>query len=82
MFAMDQGQAMQMLAACFTEESEGLLAAEETHRLAADSYCAFVEGVPHLNPQNKEMRLMRTINIETYLRQNRRALARFRPAPQ
>lgn len=82
-FGMDHGQAMQMLAACFTEESEGLHAAEETHRLAADSYCAFVEGVAHLNPQNKEMRLMRANSIERYLRHNRLALARFRPpAPQ
>ena len=82
-FAMDHGQAMQMLAACFTEESEGLLAAEQTHRLAADSYCAFVEGVAHLNPQTKEMRLMRSNSIERYLRHNRRAFARFSPpAPQ
>jgi hypothetical protein len=76
---MDHGQAMLMLAACFTKESEGLHAAEETHRLAADSYCAFVEGVAHLNPQNREMRLMRANSIEHYLRHNCRALARFRP---
>jgi hypothetical protein len=79
-FGMDHGQAMQMLAACFTEESEGLHAAEQTHRLAADSYCAFVEGVAHLKPENKEMRLMRANNIERYLLNNRRALARFRPS--
>jgi len=78
-FGMDHDQAMQMLAACFAEESEGLHAAHATHRIATDSYCAFVEGVEHLTPQNKEMRLMRTNNIERYLKHNRRALARFRP---
>ena len=82
-FGMDHGQAMQMLTACFTKESQGLHAAGETHRLAADSYCAFVEGVTHLNQLNREMRLMRASSIERYLRHNRRALARFRPpAPQ
>ena len=79
LFDMDHGQAMQMLAACFTVESEGLLEAAKTHRLAADSYCAFVDGVAYLSSQNREMRLMRSNNIERYLRRNRQALARFRP---
>ena len=78
-FGMDHGQAMQMLAACFTQDSEGLQAAAQTHRLAADSYCAFVEGVAHLDPRNREMRLMRANDAGRYLSQNRRALARFRP---
>jgi hypothetical protein len=75
---MDHGQAMQMLAACFTQDSEGLRVAESTHRTAADSYCAFIEPVPHLNAHNKEMRRMRAGNAQRYLQRNRRALARFR----
>jgi len=76
---MDHGQAMQMLAACFTQDSPGVQAAAHTHRTAADSYCAFVEPVAWLRPHNREMRHMKSNAVERYLARNRRALARFRP---
>ncbi|MGH6608759.1 MAG: hypothetical protein ACRECQ_00735 [Burkholderiaceae bacterium] len=81
-FGMDHAQAMQMLTACFTQESDGFVAAAKTHSTAADSYCAFVEPVPYLDAGNKEMRTMRSNNIARTLRHNRWALSRFRPTPQ
>jgi hypothetical protein len=78
-FGMDHGQAMAMLAACFTQDSEGLQAALHTHATAADSYVAFVEPVSWLDAHNREMRGMRHTTAQRYLARNRAALARFRP---
>ncbi len=79
-FAMDHGQALQMLARCFTEESAGLEAALRTHTTAADSYVAFVEPVQYLDADNREMRRMRSNSTQRYLARNRAALSRFQPA--
>lgn len=79
-FGMDEGAAREMLAACFTRESEGLAAAAKTHEVAAESYRAFVEPVSWLDPANREMRHMRRNSVQDTLARNRRALARFRPA--
>lgn len=78
-FGMEHEQAMQMLSACFTRESDGLLAAAKTHRTAADSYCAFIEPVKYLDGRNKEMRTMRSNSVGRHLGHNRQALARFHP---
>lgn len=78
-FGMDHGQALEMMRACFTHESEGLICAIKTHATAADSYCAFVEPVTWLNRANREMRLMRQNSAARYLTRNRRELARFHP---
>lgn len=79
-FAMDDREARAMLAACFTRESEGLVAAVDTHRVASESYRAFVEPVAWLTAGNREMRTMRRNAVGRYLADNRRQLARFRPA--
>jgi hypothetical protein len=79
-FGLDDGEARQMMTACFARESDGLAAAEQTHRTAAESYCAFVEPVTYLDAGNREMRLMRANSVQRYLARNRAALARFRPA--
>lgn len=78
-FGMEHDQAMAMLAACFTQDSEGLQAALQTHATAADSYVAFVEPVSWLDAGNREMRGMRRNSAQRYLARNRAALARFRP---
>lgn len=78
-FGMDHGQAIEMLAACFTRESAGLEAALQTHTTAADSYVAFVEPVGFLGTHNREMRLMRQNTAQRYLGRNRAALNRFKP---
>jgi len=79
-FGMDEREANAMLAACFTEESEGLLAAAKTHEVAADSYRAFVEPVAWLDAANRDMQVMRRNSPRRYLERNRRALARMQAA--
>jgi hypothetical protein len=79
-FGMDHGQAIEMLAACFTRESSGLEAALRTHTTAADSYVAFIEPVSYLDTHNREMRHMRRHTAQSYLARNRAALNRFVPA--
>ncbi len=79
-FGMDDGEAREMMAACFTRESEGIGAAARTHAVAAQSYCAFVEPIAWLDGANREMRHMRTNSVPRALARNRRALATFRPA--
>jgi hypothetical protein len=78
-FGMDHGQALAMMEACFTRESDGLAATAKTHQTAADSYCAFVEPVSWLNRGNRDMRFMRENSIERYLARNKHAFMRFRP---
>lgn len=79
-FGMDDGEALAMMEACFTRESDGLVSSVKTHLTAADSYCAFIEPVNWLDRANREMRVMRRNSTARYLARNRQALARFRPA--
>lgn len=79
-FGMDHGQALEMMRACFTRDSDGLEWAAATHGTAADSYRAFVEPVAWLDRRNKDMRVMRGNSAAGYLSRNKRALAAFRPA--
>jgi len=79
-FAMDGREARAMLVACFTRESEGLAAAVDTHRVASESYRAFVEPVAWLTEGNREMRTMRRNAVGRHLADNRRQLTRFRAA--
>lgn len=78
-FGMEHGQAMEMMAACFTRESEGLAASARTHRTAAESYKHFVEPVTHLERRNRDMAHMSANSERRWLERNRRALARFHP---
>ena len=75
-----KAEALAMMAACFTRESDGLASAFKTHRTASESYRVFVEPVTWLDGPNREMSTMRTSSTERWLDVNRRALARFQPA--
>lgn len=79
-FSMDDGEARAMMEACFTRESDGLNASLQTHRVATDSYCAFVDPVAWLDKGNREMSAMRRNSAARYLARNRRELARFHPS--
>jgi len=79
-FGMDRAQALAMMRACFTQQSDGLEWAARTHGTAADSYRAFVEPVSWLNAANRDMRVMRENSKKRYLARNVRALASFEPA--
>lgn len=79
-FGMDRTEALEMMRATFTRDSDGLAGAQKTHGVAADSYRAFVEPVAWLDRGNRDMSFMRTNSVERYLSRNRRALAAFQPA--
>ena len=73
---LDHAGALEMMAACYTRESDGLSASAKTHRTAAGSYRHFVEPVTHLDRHNLEMAHMRANSEAQWLQRNRRALAR------
>jgi hypothetical protein len=78
-FGMERAEALAMMQACFTCESDGYVASCNTHTTAVDSYRAFIEPVSWLESANRDMRFMRSNSIERTLARNRAALNRFRP---
>jgi len=81
-FGMDDGEAREMMTACYARESEGSAASAKTHRVAAESYKHFVEPAAYLDRPNREMAHMSANSEASWLARNRRALARFRPESQ
>lgn len=80
-FAMDDRAAREMMRRCFTEESTGLHEAYRIHRLAVDSYRAYVDPLDYVSRENREMRLMAGSTVEDYLRRGRAAFRRFATTP-
>jgi hypothetical protein len=79
-FGLPHDEAMEMLCRCFCRESEGLMEAAKMHEMAVASYRTYVEPIAYLQPDNREMRFMARNNIQSYLRRNQKALARFQPS--
>jgi hypothetical protein len=73
-FGMDDRDARDMLRKCFTEENDATHSAYELHRIANESYQAYVESINYLSVHNREMRLMAGNSIPAYLQQNINAL--------
>lgn len=80
LFGLDDRDARQMMRRCFTEESDGLHAAQRLHAQAAESYRAFVAPLEYVTPENRGMRIMRGSTLAGYLAATRAALDRFSPA--
>jgi hypothetical protein len=79
-FGLDRAGALELMRPCFTQESEGLQKAYETHATSLEHYRTFVEKLPYANATNREMRIMaRASAIPHYLATNRAAMARFSP---
>ncbi|MBI5203072.1 MAG: P-aminobenzoate N-oxygenase AurF [Elusimicrobia bacterium] len=76
-FGMDHAEAREMIRRCFTEESDGLHEAHRIHETAVQSYRVYAEPLGYLNAKNKSMSRMAESTIEGYLRDTRRAFARF-----
>jgi len=77
LFGMEKGEAKEMLASCFGQETEGLHESFKIHRTALSSYKAFVEPLSFLTAANRDMSLMSGNSISAYLQRNRQALARL-----
>lgn len=77
LFDMEDAEAKAMMRRCFTEESEGLHRSYRTHREAVDSYKVYLEKVGYAWQRNRDMALMNTNSIETYVQVQRRAFSKL-----
>jgi hypothetical protein len=79
-FGLDDRGAREMLARCFGEECEGVHESFRTHRVACESYKAYLAPLGFVSAANREMRIMASNSVARHLAANRRALARFQGA--
>lgn len=77
-FNMDHNEAMNMMERCFCKENEAVHDSFSTMTLAIESYKKFLDPLDYVNEKNKDLSLMRKMNIEKYLSKNQRAMSRFR----
>ncbi|MGD2180961.1 P-aminobenzoate N-oxygenase AurF [Lusitaniella coriacea] len=66
-FGMEPSEAIEMMEACFTQETEGLHRSYQTHREAVESYKVYLEPVGYGWKENKEMAVMGSNSIRQYL---------------
>jgi hypothetical protein len=76
-FALDEGEAKEMMRLCFTCESEGLHRSYQTHQEAVESYQVYLEKLDYLGKNNREMSLMASHSIPKYLATQRKAFQTF-----
>jgi hypothetical protein len=76
-FRMEDQEAKQMIAACFTKETDALHESYKIHRTALESYKAYLDPIGYVSRGNKAMSHMDRSSIEGYLQTNREALRRF-----
>ena len=78
LFNMAHQEAMQMMRRCFCEDNDAVHMSFATMNLAIESYKKFLDPLAYVNPQNKDLSLMRRMSIDKYLQTNRKALRRFK----
>jgi hypothetical protein len=76
-FRMDDQEAKQMIAACFTKETDALHDSYKIHRTALESYKAYLDPIGYVSRDNKTMSHMSRSGVEGYLHTNREAFRRF-----
>ena len=76
-FRMEDQEAKQMIAACFTKETYALHESHKIHRTALESYRAYLDPIGYVSRENKTMSYMSRSSIEGYLQTNREAFRRF-----
>ncbi len=76
-FGMEDQEAKQMIAACFTKETDALHDSYKIHRTALESYKAYLDPIGYVSRDNKTMSHMGRSSIENYLHTNREAFRRF-----
>lgn len=76
-FGLTAPDARELMRRSFTEESEGVHAAQATHQTARESYVAYLADLPGVVGGNREMRLMGRATIPDWLATNRAAFARW-----
>ena len=76
-FRMEDQEAKQMIAACFTNETDALHESYKIHRTALESYKAYLDPIGYVSRENKIMSRMSRSSIGGYLQTNREAFRRF-----
>ena len=76
-FDFSHSDAMHMIERCFCTENEGVNRAYDTHKVARESYAQYLQDLPFLTPENREVHLMKQSTIDHYLKTNTRAFKNF-----
>jgi hypothetical protein len=77
LFAMSEGEAKEMMEACFAKESEGLHLSAKSRKTAMDSYKEYLAGIDYVDRANKEMAIMNRNSVARHLETNARSLKKF-----
>jgi len=76
-FGLSDREAVEMMRRCYTEETDGLHQAAETHRTAIASYRKYLADIDYLTRANREMTQAADNSIPQVLAANRAALEAF-----
>ena len=76
-FGMCDKEARDMMRLCFCEENEAVHRSFDTMNLAIESYKKFLDPLDYVNGDNKNLNIMRRMNIQKYLANNRKAFKNF-----
>lgn len=76
-FGLSRAEALHMMRRLYTEESDGLHRAHDTHVTAIASYRQYLADIDYLTADNRDMTLAADIDLGSVLDTNRRAFARF-----
>lgn len=76
-FSMEHREALQMMEDCFTRDSDGLQAANNTRLLAIHSYKEYVSSLKYIDEVNREMSIMSGNDVYNHLAVNQQALKAF-----
>lgn len=77
-FGFERTAALEMLERCFCQDNEGIHLALKTHQVARESYQQYLSDLDFLDPDNRELSVMKRSNLEQYLKTNRKAMRTFR----
>jgi len=77
-FGMDDKEAMDMMKRCFCEENQAVHDSFGTMTTAIESYKKFLDPLDYVNGPNKNLSIMRRMNVEKYLLNNRKAMSKFK----
>ena len=78
-FNMSDQEALNMMKSCFCEENQAVHDSFETMNLAIESYKRYLEPLSYVNQSNKNLSVMRKMNIQKYLNTNRKEMRNFTP---
>lgn len=76
-FGLDRTEALQLLRASLCEDNEAMHASHALHATAQASYRRYVDSLPWLAQDNRDMALMARTTLPNTLDRNRRAFERF-----